>query len=30
VFDQSYWDFYRRVIKGELNYQDLTETPMTR
>jgi fatty acid desaturase len=28
--DPSYWIFYRKVIKGELKYQDASETCMTR
>lgn len=28
--DTSYWSFYRKVIDGELRYQDLADTCMTR
>lgn len=28
--DPSYWTFYRKVIRGELRYQDASETCMTR
>jgi fatty acid desaturase len=30
TIDPSYWTFYRKVIKGELRYQDASETCMTR
>lgn len=28
--ETSYWSFYRKVLTGEIRYQDLSETPMTR
>jgi len=28
--EPSYWSFYRKVLDGELKYQDLTDTCMTR
>jgi fatty acid desaturase len=30
TIEPSYWSFYRKVIKGELRYQDLADTCMTR
>jgi|SRR5580658_2367308 fatty acid desaturase len=30
TFESSYWNFYKKVITGELRYQDFAETCMTR
>jgi fatty acid desaturase len=30
VIEPSYWSFYRRVMRGDLKYQTMSGTPMTR